>query len=257
MTELDPFIPALKIRIARSEATFDLSAAPTGISGAGRHPTVVMVSNPRVVLGRGDDAALPLVGSDAKDVSRAHLLLRVDGGRWTFADLGSTNGTRHQVVDGDGKLAWRQVGGLPLPMADGTVLLMADAILLSFGFEQRAGLQGDTTDRKQDAGRIYSQWIDDPKLEEAAAALLRHRRTGHPGRGAATVAEMADWLGFSPETIYRRLRKLRALAPIEALWHEHPDNLADLLEETYPYLLAPREGDPPRQGDDTVTSAGG
>ncbi len=243
-TQLDPFVPPLKIRIA-SEASFDLSAEPAGIEGGGPHPRLVTVTTPRLVLGRGPDATLPLVGAAAKGVSRSHLLLQVFGGLWAFTDLKSSNGTQMQVGDPAGEPAWRPVSGLPGPVADGMVLLLADSLRLSFGFGQADGaLQGTTTDRKDDSSRVHSGWIEDPKLEAAASALLRHRRAGHRERGAATIAEMMESLSVSERTAYRRLEALQELPAIQPFWRSHPDNLADLLAEAYPYLLLPRDEDP-------------
>ncbi len=53
-----------------------------------------------VRLGRGPDNDLVV---DDGTLSRAHLLLRVDAGRWTVEDLRSSNGTRVDGVAVDGK----------------------------------------------------------------------------------------------------------------------------------------------------------
>jgi hypothetical protein len=256
--ELDPFVPALEIRIVQSEATFELEDDPVGISGAGPHPTIVTVTTQRVILGRGPDAKLPLVGKAAKDVSRAHLVLEAFGGLWLLTDPGSTNGTEVQVGEADGKRSWRRVGASRLPIESGMVLLLANSVMLSFRLVRRSGLlKGPTTDRKSDRAGVHVGWIQDRKLEVVAEALLRHYRDGHPEQGAATVPQLMEWLDTPKRTVHRRLEELRLLPEIELLWHRTPDNLAEVLMHVYPYLLAPREGDAPRRGDDAVTSADG
>lgn len=253
--ELDPFVPALKIKIVRSDATFDLDAEPDGIEG-GPRARLVTVTASRVVVGRGPHATLPVVG--AKGLSRAHLVLEARGGLWTFVDSGSTNGTHQQVGGGDGKPIWSPVRGIPRPVDDGMVLLLANTVQLTLSLERRGGLlAGTTTDHNQDAAGVHRSFIDDSDLEVAAAALLQHRRNGHPERGAATVDELIDRLGAPKRTVQRRLEGLRGLPSISARVRKHPDNLADLLAAEYPYLLLPRDDDPPSAGDgDTVTSAG-
>lgn len=257
---LDPFLPTLKIRIGRrTEATFDLSAARPGVAGAGPHPRVVTVSTPKLVVGRGADAGLPLTGPSAKEVSRAHLLLQVHGGLWTVADLGSTNGTRRQIGDETGPQSWRTIGRRLAPVAEGMVLLLADSVFLSFALERPAEMpRGETTDRKKDPGQAYSGWIEEADLEDAALALLQHRRADRFGGRAATVPEMMESLGgVSEKTVYRRIEKLRDLPAIEAHWRGQHDRLADLLEQSYPYLRFPAVEPGPPDGDATITSGAG
>jgi FHA domain len=258
-TELEPFVPALKIRIGQCDATFDLEAEPVGIDGAGRRPTVVTVTTPRVIVGRGPDAALPILGAAASDVSRVHLIVEAFGGLWTVADPRSTNGTEVEVSKAAGKSSWRRLAGSKLPIESGMTLLLASSAKLYFEPVDRPGLlQGPTTDRKSDRSGVHVGWIEDRELEEAAEVLLRHHRLGHPELGAATVADLMEGLHVSRRTVYRRLDGLRGLRQLEPLLHRTPDNLADALMHVYPYLLAPREGDTPRGGgDETVTSAGG
>lgn len=256
---LDPFIPTLKIRIGgRSEATFDLSAPRLGVVGAGPHPRVVTVSTPKLVLGRGVDASLPLTGPSAKEVSRAHLLLQVHGGLWTFADLGSTNGTRREIGNETEPQGWRTIGRQLAPVAEGMTLLLADSVFLSFTLEPAAGLpRGETTDREKDPARAHSGWIEEADLEDAALALLQHRRADRFGGRAATVPEMMQSLGLSEKTVYRRIEGLRDLAAIEAHWRGQHDRLADLLEQSYPYLGFPAAEPDSPDDDATITSGAG
>jgi len=256
--ELEPFIPALKIRIGQCEATFDLEGRPAGVSGAGRLPTVVTVTTPRVIVGRGPDATLPLTGPAATDVSRAHLVVEAFGGLWTVADPRSTNGTEVEVGKDGGRAGWRRLRGSKLPIETGTTLLLAGEVKLSFELVSRPGLlRGPTTDRKSDRSRLHVGWIEDRKLEEVAEELLRHHRLGHPERGAASVPEMVDRLHISRSAVYRRLEGLRLLGQVEPLLPgARLDQLAAVLMQVYPYLLAPREGDPERGGQGSVTSVG-
>ena len=72
-----------------------------------------------VRLGRGPDNDLVV---DDGTLSRAHLLLRVDDGRWTIEDLRSSNGTR---VDGSA------VDARPVPIESGACI-EAGSVRLTF-----------------------------------------------------------------------------------------------------------------------------
>jgi hypothetical protein len=255
--EIDPFVPALKLKI-EGEATFDLEAGPPGIKG-GPHSRTVTVTTARVVLGRGPSATLPMVGDPARKLSRAHLVFNALGGIWTFADLGSTNGTQQQVSGSGGRPVWTPVLRVPRPVDDveGTVLLLANAVILVVTLELRHRLEGKTTAKGDRTAGFHRDYIEDPKLEEAASAVLRHRRENRSVRGGAGLDELGEWLGIRRRTVQDRLNKLRDLEPIRGRWRREPDNLADLLEEAYPYLMLPRDDEPPSgESAGTVTSAG-
>ena len=72
-----------------------------------------------VQLGRGPDNDLVV---DDGTLSRAHLLLRAEEGRWTVQDLRSSNGTR---VDG------KPIDGKPVPIEPG-VHIEAGSVRLTF-----------------------------------------------------------------------------------------------------------------------------
>jgi pSer/pThr/pTyr-binding forkhead associated (FHA) protein len=73
-----------------------------------------LLSGSRVVLGRSRDCDIVV---DDPNVSRRHAELRREGGGWTIADLGSTNGIK---VNG------RRVGEAPLAPGDRVTLGVSD-----------------------------------------------------------------------------------------------------------------------------------
>jgi pSer/pThr/pTyr-binding forkhead associated (FHA) protein len=92
-------------------------------------PSTVVGRRPSAALGGvPPDARMVTVPSPGHDVSRNHLEVRVDGGRVTARDLGSTNGTRLRRSGGTVQL----VAGQAHPLREGDVALLGDGVELRF-----------------------------------------------------------------------------------------------------------------------------